>query len=77
MNKTRRKDLCAIWNKLTDILEDIKAIKEAEEDSFENLPESLQQSEKGQKMEDSVYQLEEAISSLNNCTYILDELTIE
>lgn len=77
MNKTRRKDLCAIWNKLTDILEDIKAIKEAEEDSFKNLPESLQQSEKGQKMEDNVYQLEEAISSLSNCTYILDELTIE
>lgn len=77
MNKTRRKDLCAIWNKLTDILEDIKAIKEAEEDSFENLPESLQQSEKGQNMEDNVYQLEEVISSLNNCTYILDELTIE
>ena len=52
MNKARRASL----QKALDL---ISAAKEEEEEAFENLPESLQESERGEAMQENFDQLEE------------------
>ena len=49
-----------------DLLGSIIALRDEEQEHFDNMPESLQGSEKGQAAEASVQQLEEAIGLLEN-----------
>lgn len=67
MNKDRRSRLRKIIDQITDLKSGIEEIKEEEQDSFDNLPESLQQGEKGSKME-------EAISNMEDATNAIDEI---
>lgn len=65
MNKARRKmieDACDLIAKAREILEDVKS---EEEDAYDNMPESFQDGERGEQMQDYIYTLEEAIDSLD------------
>jgi hypothetical protein len=71
MNNDRRKDIsiaAALIERAKDILEDAA---NAEQEAFENMPESLQQGEKGEAMEEAIGVLEEAQVGLETA---LDEL---
>lgn len=48
MNKIRRDQLSEIVGKLEVLKEELEEVKEEERECFENLPESLQESERGQ-----------------------------
>ena len=48
MNKQRRDQLFEIAGKLEVLKEELEELKEEERECFENLPESLQESERGQ-----------------------------
>lgn len=77
MNRMRRKELAAIIEKLEEldalreeIRERIAAVQEEEQEALDNMPESLQDSEKGQQMQ-------EYIDTMENVTGELDLIDIE
>jgi sugar-specific transcriptional regulator TrmB len=66
MNRQRRDTLDGIITLLSDQKMDLEECKNEEEQAYENLPESLQSSEKGEKMQEATQNLEDAISSLDD-----------
>jgi molecular chaperone GrpE (heat shock protein) len=72
MNDFRRKRLDYLKDKLADICDEIEIIREEEENAFDNLPESLQDSERGEAIQDAVYQLEEISDNLQQ---IIEDIT--
>lgn len=72
MNKVRRNQIEGILVKLADIQNDIECISEDEQEAFDNLPESLQYSERGDNMQEAIDNLDYALSSLEE---VIDYLT--
>ena len=64
MNKARRKALERIMSELDDIQWQIEHIRREEQDAFDNLPESIQSSERREEMEGYAYNLEEIYEGL-------------
>lgn len=50
MNKQRRKRLQAICEQLENLFLDLEQIQEEEQEAYDNLPESIQDSERGEQM---------------------------
>ncbi|AVR56139.1 hypothetical protein SEA_REDFIELD_53 [Microbacterium phage Redfield] len=73
MNKQRRKDIEAIVSKLADlealkneIQEAIEQVRDEEQEYYDNMPEGLQQSDRGYAAEEAANQLDEAASMLDD-----------
>ena len=77
MNTKRRKAIAkaledylnketAAREELRDVLE---AVRDEEEEAYENLPESIQETEKGEFMQDAISALEDLISELDDDPY--------
>ena len=66
MNNTRRKLLQSIINKLNDCSLELESIKDEEQEAFDNFPEGLQVSERGEAMENAISEMESAISSIED-----------
>lgn len=71
MNKMRRKELARIVAKLEElealrqeIQEELEAVMEEEQEALDNMPEGLQESEKGQQMQEYIYTMESALDDL-------------
>lgn len=73
MNNARRKAIAAIIKKLEDLAEEIEFLKDEEQEAFDNLPESLQSSERGEAMESAAYNLDEAWEGLQSVIETLEE----
>ena len=58
MNKDRRSRINKIINQLTDLAEEIEAIREEEQEAYDNLPGSIMESERGEMMNDNISDLE-------------------
>ena len=71
MNKNRRNMLSKCIAKLVDLINEIENIKQDEELSFDNLPENLQSSMRGENMEEAIEYLDNSLDNLNSA---LDEL---
>ena len=67
MNKQRR-------NPLSEIVEEMEVLKEEERECFENLPDSLQESERGQQYEENADDLETACDDLENLIESIQEV---
>lgn len=65
MNKQRRKEIRDIASQLEVLMERIEAIKEEEEEALDNLPESIQYSERGEQMEEYTMSLDQAVSDMD------------
>lgn len=66
MNNTRRKLLQSIINKLNNCSLELESIKDEEQEAFDNFPEGLQVSERGEAMENAIGEMESAISSIED-----------
>lgn len=64
MNKDRRKHINDIVEQLNVLLLEIEEVKDEEQEAYDNLPESMQGGEKGEKMSDAVNNLEYAFDGL-------------
>jgi hypothetical protein len=64
MNNQWRKELDKAFDMLEEAKSIIEIIKDEEQDSYDNMPESLQNGEKGEKAQESINNLEEAINVL-------------
>jgi len=73
MNAQRRKALADLMDRLTplaatitDIKDALETIRDEEQESFDNMPEGLQQGDRGQAMEEAISTLDSAIDDLEN-----------
>ena len=73
MNKNRRNAISDIYGKLIDIQSDLECIRDEEQEAFDNLPESIQYSERGERMEEYISSLEEALDYVDYAVESLDE----
>jgi uncharacterized coiled-coil DUF342 family protein len=80
MNDDRRKALSAIRSRIeeaqatiTSIKEDLDALKDEEREYHDNMPESFQQGERGQKADEAATNLEQAVEKLETLDNDLTE----
>lgn len=66
MNKLRRKALQDVFDKLSDLQEELASIKDEEDESRDNMPENLQGSERYEQSETASYSIDEAIEYLSS-----------
>lgn len=63
MNKQRRKRLAGLHDRLAKIADELEAIRDEEQEAYDNLPDSLQAGQRGDALQESVDTLESAMSS--------------
>ena len=63
MNKARRKRIQDVQTQLEVLKQEIDSIMAEEQEALENMPESLQESERGEAMQEAIYALESAFNS--------------
>jgi adenylosuccinate synthase len=66
MNKSRRIILTRAVDGLEGIKNTVETCKDEEEQAYENLPESIQSSERGEAMYESVDSLTEAVDNIDD-----------
>lgn len=66
MNKIRRKALQEIYDKLSDLREELETIKDEEDESRENMPENLQGSERYEQSETASGNIDETMEYLSS-----------
>lgn len=73
MNNVRRKSLNLLARRIqelqgqiNDIVSELETLRDEEQDAHDNLPESLQEGEKGQAMEQAIEHIEDALSALGD-----------
>ena len=74
MNKERRKWLEKTIATLEDQSAELESICEEEQEAYDNMPESLQDSERGQALYDNIDALESAASDLDDVISDLQEI---
>ena len=74
MNNTRRKELKKAAFLLGNIRFMIDSVRDAEEESYYNLPEGIQESERGMAMEDNVNSLETISDDIDNIISDIESL---
>lgn len=73
MNAIRRKALNDIMERLAEIREDLAAVVEEEEGCRDNIPESLQSTERYERMEEVCDTLNEALDSIDEALNGIEE----
>lgn len=71
MNNTRRSQITDIMENLSSLQTSIEELLEEEQEAFDNLPEGIQDSERGEAIQAAIDNLEEAVS---NCEELLNNL---
>jgi len=74
MNKQRRKDIEKATALLEQAREIIDTVQEGEQESYDNLPESIQDSERGETMYDNIDTLQTASDNIGDALDTLEEL---
>lgn len=66
MNKLRRKALQEIFDKLSDLREEVESLMQEEDENRENMPENLRGSERYEQSETASYNMEEAAEYISS-----------
>lgn len=74
MNKPRRKELNRAMEMIAEARAIIEAMAEEEQEAFDNMPEGLQVSELGEKIEENASRLEDIIGYLEDQENELEEI---
>ena len=77
MNKDRRKRLEGIYEKLMEIYEELDAIVDEEQEAYDNMSESLQDSEKGERMYEGIDSLCSVRCDVNNAATTIEEVIVQ
>lgn len=67
MNADQRKKIMDAQLQLSKFSTLLEEIRDENQDSYDNLPEGLQQAEKGQDMQQAIDWLDEAVNALEEC----------
>ena len=74
MNYTRRNILQRIVDDLNSLLTDIDMVKDEEQDAYDNMPEGLQYSERGETMQENIDTLESIYDDMQNIIDNIEEV---
>lgn len=74
MNKQRRKFISSSLEYLGKALDIIETAKDEEQEAYDNLPESLQYSERGEAMEEILFVLEDIFDSIQTVQDQINEI---
>lgn len=74
MNRERRKRLMQLSEKLSEVRTSLEIILQEEEEAFDNMPESLQESERGEQMQEYIETIGEAISGIEDTESNLEDI---
>ena len=74
MNRQRRKVIEAVTGKLDELKEEIEGIACEEQEAYDNLPDSLQDSDQGGAISDNVSDLEQAASDIEDIISNLQDI---
>ena len=74
MNKARRLRIAKIFSKLTELESNLEELEEEEQDAFDNLPESIAATERGDQMQEFVEVLRAAASQIEEARSDLSEM---
>ena len=74
MNAERRKKLKNVIDNLNAALSSIEEIKDEEQDSYDNLPEGIQDGERGDQMQENIDNLDTAYNDLDDVITELQEV---
>lgn len=74
MNKAQRKELSEHISGLEEIKSALETMQEDEIEKLDNMPEGLQESERGEKMQEGIDQLDYANNSLQEAIDNLQEI---
>jgi uncharacterized coiled-coil DUF342 family protein len=88
MNRETRKQLKQLQEKLTsinlefeqfkenleEIMGDVESIREEEQDKYDNMPESIQQGEKGDTMQEGIDSLDDLYSQIEDTIISLEDV---
>ena len=74
MNKARRTKLEKAFNLVDSAKGILEAVREEEQEAYENLPESLQNSGKGEDMQNYIEMLEEAENYLDDANSVIEQI---
>lgn len=75
MNKERKKRLSEVSNMIGDAIDEIADIMEEEQEAFDNIPEPLQFSSKGDNTQEYVDNMQGIMDDLTSCQTDIDNLT--
>lgn len=73
MNNQRRKELTRINEAIAELRLDIQNMLDEEQEAFDAMPESLQDSERGEKSQNAIGELENAIGNLDDAEAAIEE----
>lgn len=73
MNKQRRKALADIQERIEKIKTDLEALREEEEEYLENMPEGIQESERGDAAQTAIDNMEYVEQSLDEALSSIEE----
>lgn len=73
MNKVRRKQVKEASELISKALEILEEVFDGEQEAYDNLPDNIRESEKGEQMSDGIDAIEDVISSLRDAS-CLDDL---
>ncbi len=74
MNNSRRKQLKKALALIEDACDLLTEVRDEEESAYDNLPDSLQMSDKGDTMQENIDNIDEAISSLEDAQSTLESI---
>ena len=77
MNKSRRKELSRIAEELENLREDLDAVASEEREAYDNLPESLQESDRCCAMEEAADELDDICSELDELRQRIESVVDE
>jgi hypothetical protein len=73
MNRDRRDRIAKLTDTLGELQSELESLAEEEREAFDNMPESLQSSDRGQAAETASDALDSAVSSLTDLIDYLNE----
>lgn len=74
MNKKRRKEIEKLKGSLSEVKNKLHNLLDEEQEAFDNMPESIQESERGELMQETIEYMEAALCSLEEAEESLTEI---
>lgn len=72
MNEDRRKTLAKLQDRVNEIRSELETVISEEQEYYDNMPESFQSGEKGEKAQAAISAMEDAINELESLDVYLD-----
>ena len=76
MNDARRERVNEAIDLTNQAIEMLESISEEEQDALDNMPENMQDGERGEKMQENIESLDDAASELGNTITTIEEVIL-